>query len=120
MASLRLQLFAKRVGRWLGRPQSMQFRAVAAQAVRNSLRDATGSTLGLVLLVSYRPLAQGRVPKAYSHGEHSAKGSLGSLHSQSQPVLPSSFALCILARPSRSVSPRERGVEHAVALQRID
>ena len=35
----------------------MLFRAVAAQAVRNSLRDATGSTLGLVLLVSYMPLA---------------------------------------------------------------
>ena len=60
----------------------MLFRAVTAQAVRNSLRDATGSTLGLVLLVSYMPLAQGRVPKAYSHGEHSAKSSLGSLHSQ--------------------------------------
>ena len=57
----------------------MQFQAVTSQAVRNSLRDETGSTLGLVLLVSYRPLAHGRVPKVYSHGEHSAKGSLGSL-----------------------------------------
>ena len=99
----------------------MQFRAVAAQAVCNSLRDATGSTLGLVLLVSYRPLAQGRVPKAYSHGEHSAKGSLGSLHSQLATCCRPAFAtLCILARPSRSVSPRGRGVEHDIALQRID
>ena len=84
----------------------MQFRAVAAQAVRNSLRDATGSTLGLVLLVSYRPLAQGRVPKAYSHGEHSAKGSLGSLHSQLTTC--AAVQLCLVhfgtAKPKRFAS----------------
>ncbi len=71
----------------------MLFRAVTAQAVRNSLRDATGSTRLVLLLVSYRPLAHGPVRKAYSHVEHSAKRSLRPLHSAATlRLLPSDLA----------------------------
>ena len=98
----------------------MLFRALAAQAVRNSLRDATGSTLGLVLLVSYRPLAQGRVPKAYSHGEHSAKGSLGSLHWAEQHRCAARLALASHCQAPRVEAFRLVAVEYGIALQRID